>query len=340
MRNDLASNWVSVNPVLAQGEMGIESDTLKQKIGDGSSDWITLGYSAQPTTDANLQTLEKTVTGAINEVNNDLSDHVGNILNPHSVTKAQVGLGNVENTSDLTKLTVTEYIQLNTSDKTIIGAINEADTIKTNEVDNSQLAQMPTMTIKGNNEITTGNAEDLTVSEVQTMIQDTTHRFVTDSQISLWNSTAPAIKYYNTQADAITDSSNINVGDKIQTFGGSSVNDGLGGLYLIGSTLSGGGFTIATGKHANFLNSKDLGIGQTWQDMTSQRNLGQTYTNTTGKPIMLYILTGATSGGIVVNGVDLQKGINTNAYAVLYTVVQPGIIYSLRGSFQSWFELR
>ena len=183
LRNDTASAWTLVNPVLAQGEIGIESDTLKQKIGDGSSDWITLGYSAQPTTDANLQTIEKTVTGAINEVNNDLSDHVGNISNPHSVTKAQVGLGNVENTSDLTKLTVTEYVQLNTSDKTIIGAINEANTIKTNEVDNSQLAQMPSMTIKGNNKITTDNAEDLTVSEVQTMINgDISSNLMTSSK--------------------------------------------------------------------------------------------------------------------------------------------------------------
>jgi len=170
LRNDTASAWTLANPVLAQGEMGIESDTLKQKIGDGSSDWITLGYSAQPTTDADLETLEKTVTGAINEVNNDLSDHVGNILNPHSVTKTQVGLSNVENTSDLTKLTVTEYVQLNTSDKTIIGAINEADEIKLNEVDNTKLAQMPTMTIKGNDTVGTANVKDLSVSEVQTMI--------------------------------------------------------------------------------------------------------------------------------------------------------------------------
>lgn len=183
MRNDLASNWVSVNPVLAQGEMGIESDTLKQKIGDGSSDWITLGYSAQPTTDADLQTLKKTITGAINEVNNDLSDHVTNILNPHSVTKTQVGLGNVDNTSDLTKLTVTEYVQLNTIDKTIIGAINEADEIKLNEVDNTKLTQMPTMTIKGNNEISTSNVEDLTVSEVQSMINgDISSNLMTSSK--------------------------------------------------------------------------------------------------------------------------------------------------------------
>ena len=93
LRNDTASAWTMANPILAQGEMGIESDTLKQKIGDGTTAWNTLGYSAQPTTDADLQTLEKTVTGAINEVNSDLSDHVGDTVNPHGVTKSQVGRG-------------------------------------------------------------------------------------------------------------------------------------------------------------------------------------------------------------------------------------------------------
>ena len=62
LRNDTASAWTMANPILAQGEMGIESDTLKQKIGDGTTAWNALGYSAQPTTDAGLQTLEKTVT--------------------------------------------------------------------------------------------------------------------------------------------------------------------------------------------------------------------------------------------------------------------------------------
>ena len=29
LRNDLAANWTSKNPVLAKGEMGIETDTNK-----------------------------------------------------------------------------------------------------------------------------------------------------------------------------------------------------------------------------------------------------------------------------------------------------------------------
>ena len=43
-RNDTAANWTSANPTLAVGEMGIETDTDKFKIGDGATAWTSLGY--------------------------------------------------------------------------------------------------------------------------------------------------------------------------------------------------------------------------------------------------------------------------------------------------------
>ena len=60
---------------------------------------------------SNLTTDAKgNLVSAINEVDShtdtnttNLSNHIGNTSNPHSVTKAQVGLGNVDNTSDLDK---------------------------------------------------------------------------------------------------------------------------------------------------------------------------------------------------------------------------------------------
>ena len=60
---------------------------------------------------SNLTTDTKTnLVSAINEVDShsdtnstNLSNHIGNTSNPHSVTKAQIGLGNVDNTSDLDK---------------------------------------------------------------------------------------------------------------------------------------------------------------------------------------------------------------------------------------------
>ncbi len=45
LRRDTASNWASVNPVLELGEPGVETDTLKLKIGDGTTAWSSLGYT-------------------------------------------------------------------------------------------------------------------------------------------------------------------------------------------------------------------------------------------------------------------------------------------------------
>lgn len=44
LRRGSATEWESVNPVLAAGEPGFESDTLKFKIGDGSTPWNSLNY--------------------------------------------------------------------------------------------------------------------------------------------------------------------------------------------------------------------------------------------------------------------------------------------------------
>jgi hypothetical protein len=45
LRNDTAENWTSANPVLLKGEMGVEIDTGKTKIGNGTDNWKTLKYS-------------------------------------------------------------------------------------------------------------------------------------------------------------------------------------------------------------------------------------------------------------------------------------------------------
>lgn len=46
MRNDPASTWANTNPVLSKGEIGIENDTRKFKIGDGSTAWNSLKYAS------------------------------------------------------------------------------------------------------------------------------------------------------------------------------------------------------------------------------------------------------------------------------------------------------
>lgn len=45
MRNDTAANWTEKNSVLLKGEFGVETDTNKFKIGDGTKAWADLPYA-------------------------------------------------------------------------------------------------------------------------------------------------------------------------------------------------------------------------------------------------------------------------------------------------------
>jgi len=44
LRRDTASDWTSANPVLSNGELGIETDTGAIKIGNGVDAWVDLDY--------------------------------------------------------------------------------------------------------------------------------------------------------------------------------------------------------------------------------------------------------------------------------------------------------
>jgi hypothetical protein len=44
-RRDTAANWTANNPTLAAGELGLETDTAKFKIGDGTTAWNSLAYA-------------------------------------------------------------------------------------------------------------------------------------------------------------------------------------------------------------------------------------------------------------------------------------------------------
>lgn len=64
VRRDTASNWTSVNPTLASGELGYETDTAKLKIGTGSA-WNSTSYFLYEK--LNLENLnDVTITSASN----------------------------------------------------------------------------------------------------------------------------------------------------------------------------------------------------------------------------------------------------------------------------------
>src|SRR3569832_647361 len=44
LRRGTAADWITANPILAEGELGLELDTGKVKAGNGVDDWNTLPY--------------------------------------------------------------------------------------------------------------------------------------------------------------------------------------------------------------------------------------------------------------------------------------------------------
>jgi hypothetical protein len=47
IRRDTAAAWTAANPTLASGEPALETDTRKQKTGDGVTAWNGLAYDAE-----------------------------------------------------------------------------------------------------------------------------------------------------------------------------------------------------------------------------------------------------------------------------------------------------
>lgn len=44
LRRGSAAEWLAANPVLAAGELGVETGTWRLKLGDGETAWEDLGY--------------------------------------------------------------------------------------------------------------------------------------------------------------------------------------------------------------------------------------------------------------------------------------------------------
>jgi hypothetical protein len=99
-RRDTAANWTSEDPILLAGEMGLETDTDKFKIGDGSTAWTGIAYSSGPAgatgaTGAAGATGATGATGAAgpNEVNTTTDTAITGLLKGASGKVAQAVAG-------------------------------------------------------------------------------------------------------------------------------------------------------------------------------------------------------------------------------------------------------
>ena len=117
IRRGTSAAWTSVNPILAAGEQGYETDTRKRKTGDGATPWVALAYEAGGTGGGAtaLVDLSDLSTANLPAANNPLNTALASRAlitrtvngQPLSadvlIAKSDVGLSAVDNTSDANK---------------------------------------------------------------------------------------------------------------------------------------------------------------------------------------------------------------------------------------------
>ncbi|WGT21135.1 hypothetical protein [Escherichia coli] len=121
-------------------------------------------------------------------------------------------------------------------------------------------------------------------------------------------------------------------------------NLGLGGAAKLDVGTTAG--TVAAGNDARF--GLMIGVGQAWVNVTSSRASKTTYTNDTGKPILVVVSSYATAAdaNFIVDGVAVALiGLNASTTIVrpVSAIVPAGSTYSVSntiGSNYMWSELR
>lgn len=133
---------------------------------------------------------------------------------------------------------------------------------------------------------------------------------------------------------------------------GSGVTGTLPSARLTGTydiSISGNAATATLATTATDV-TNGLGSGQTWQDVSASRASGTTYTNSTGKPILVNIIMGTTTnttnssltvGGVVVS--RFSQDDNYTQRSTLSAIVPNGATYALTSGgapIVNWVELR
>ncbi len=107
-RVDTSANWTSNNPILLSGEIGIENDTGKIKVGDGTSNWNSLSYEIGTKVPENakftdtIYTLPTATSSVLGGIKTGLN--ITNSSGTISITKSNVtsALGYTPPTTDTT----------------------------------------------------------------------------------------------------------------------------------------------------------------------------------------------------------------------------------------------
>lgn len=119
------------------------------------------------------------------------------------------------------------------------------------------------------------------------------------------------------------------------------------GVVFTATGVGTGDGTATTNTWTSATPAASIGVGQTWQTVTGSRAIGVTYTNTTGKPILVSIyiyLPSSQSSNLVVDGIIVSTMRNPftsgNYWATIQAIIPNSSTYSAsNGTLQFWNEL-
>lgn len=106
LRRGTAAQWTSANPVLAAGEMGIETDTNRSKFGNGTATWSSLSYSVGDS--SGIGTIDWTsVLNKPTEFTPEAHTHaISDVTNLQTTLNGKAALSHTHVQADITDLTV------------------------------------------------------------------------------------------------------------------------------------------------------------------------------------------------------------------------------------------
>jgi hypothetical protein len=148
VRRGTASQWTSVNPILAAGEMGVESDTNLFKFGNGSSTWTALAYAnnsdvaiGEISQDAinTALSMGAGLTKSYNDGTNTIQITVDSTvvaLKSYVDSAISASATSIQNTADADYVPVSDLGQLNG-----VATLNSSGKVPASQLDITELAQ-------------------------------------------------------------------------------------------------------------------------------------------------------------------------------------------------------
>jgi len=147
IRRDTTANWASFNPVLSDGEFGVETLTngdKKIKIGDGVKNWNGLDYFSASdvtysqfmnhinnTADAHgVDSIKNSIAAGLNGANAKIDNHISNTTNAHGVDVMKTDINELETNFANVYRNLTLHINNNTSAHGINNIKDKIDSVE------------------------------------------------------------------------------------------------------------------------------------------------------------------------------------------------------------------